>query len=259
MLAALVPGAVWGDLFVARGMMAPALADLGGQERSSLVLTGTETVGSTVTALSSEVAVHRYQEPDLSYRYYLEYRSFRDGTLVKRVVADGTRVWTYDAGRHEYSVWQYDLEAGDRNRVADRAALNMMRTVRRQATGPDDLLMQLTVEAYEAQANYSALVSKWHPWMTNATVTLAGAGFFARTSSPRVTEMFYEISNPSPTEFYFTALRMGRIEQREGTGWKVTEFEVAVNRGAYSATANFGFSPGTAKPVAVGLPQRGGG
>ncbi len=259
LLLGFLPGVVWGDLLVARGWIAPALADFGDQEKASLVMTGTETVGLTTIPLAAELAVHRTLEPDLTYRYYFELRSWRDNVLTKRVVADGNRVWNYDARKHEYSVWQYDLEPGDRNRIPDRAALNMLRVVRKQFSGVEDLMMQTMIEAYEAQNGYSALLAKWLPWMPGSEVTLVGSGFRATTVSPRMTDMIYEISNPSAVEFYLLGIKFGRIEQREGSMLKTTLFDVTVNRGFYSATANFGFIPGTAKPVAVGLPQSGGG
>ncbi len=229
-------------------MMGPALTDLGLQSQTTLLFTGTEDHGGTVTAVSSRVSVFR-QTTGTSTATWIEMVSFRGPTLQSRVVATGSRMWFYNALRNEYSAWNYGAVTDP-----DKA---MLLTLKRWTTGYDNLIAQILVEANDGRNNGSlSLTSKWLPWMPLAQVSTSTGVVQCVSSVPDYKQVTYNITEPVPGDY-----RLDRVdlysERKSAGSLVVTNANVQVFRDTLVPATDFSFDPGNAKLVALGLRQGG--
>lgn len=255
-----LPSVAFGQLSVMRQWYAPAMYNLGGSDMNYLEIVGTEDVGGAITDLFANVSVYRYVDPaDFSVRMYVEYKTYRNSVLQRRVVADGLHVWSYDALKNQYSSWTYDRESSDKNRDWAAAAVNVLRTIRRQAQGIDDIMFGTLLDANEARTGVARLLIQWTPWMPSATINGSGPTFTASTTTPKATSMDYNISQPVPGDYHFLGIDNGKMWVPSGKTTAYTQFSMTVDENSYPASASFTFNPGNAKPVSVGIPQTAGG
>ncbi len=242
----------------ARDMYVPALRDLGQMQQCALLLNGTETIGGVSTNIFTQVSVHRRTEPNNTIRYFLEIRNWRGTTETQRIVGDGQRMWVYDILKNEYSVYGYDLETNDINRQPEKAAMNLLRAAKNKSVLGANMAMQTLIESEEAAIDPSRLYSQWNPWMPTSVISNATAGFRAQLSSPRFVDMYYDISNPAPGDYYLLKVRAYQ-EEKERNSIKQIDWQIVVERNTYPASTRFTFvPPTTAKAISIGLPQGGG-
>lgn len=241
----------------ARDQIVPALTDLGQMNRCALLLDGTETVNGITTNIYTQVSVNRFTESDGTLRLFLEIRNWRGTTETQRIAADGQRMWVHNILRNEYSVYQYDLETGDRGRQPAKAALNLLRAAKNKTTGGANMALQTLIEAEEAATDPSRLYTQWNPWMPTSNVSMAATGFRATLNNPRFVDMFYDISNPAPSVYFLLSVRAAEQVQ-EGNQTKNINWQIVVDRNTYPVSTRFTFAPPAgARPVSIGLPQGG--
>lgn len=245
------------DLATARSMIGPALVNLGAEEQTAMEMTGTETTGSIVVDLAARLSVHRYLETDGRMRFYFELKSWRNGTLTRRIVGDGRRVWNYDAARHTYSSWQYDFETGDVNRDGEAGADKLLRSIRRFVSGPEDMMVRVMTEAQATRTAIGVAGARWTPWIPNADVAMLDEGFRTWTSAPRVTYADYGIEDSESGSYVLNRLENCRTVVRDGSYDKVTDWQITILHDNNPAGTHYAFDPGTARAVSVDLPQGG--
>lgn len=234
------------DLATARSVMGPALGDLGLMDDVTLVATGTEDINGNVTNVSARVSVRRVGTGP-GTQSLVELVSYRGTTLQQRVVANGSRMWFYNAPKHEYSVWNY---SGGTN--PDQA---MLLTLKKHTSGLDTLLGQLLLEAHEARVTGTlALTNRWRPFMPMAQVTYSTGNVQCVSTVPDYKEINYAVTEPTPGDYQIDHVDIYG-ERKLAAGIMFTQVTVAVHRDTLVPATDFSFNPGTAKPVSLGIRQ----
>lgn|GEM_PF-6696030 len=147
------------DLISAKILMGEVLENLGNQPVYTLHKTGTEDYNGTITNLESVLVVRDTDPNPTVYNYLIEYRSFRNGTMINRAAVDGNRVWFYDVATNTYSSYSYHNIA-----PASKPAV-IFRNLNKLIGGEDQLLTQIGQQAFEASLNgRNTAASKWLPW-----------------------------------------------------------------------------------------------
>lgn len=234
-------------------MMASALSELSQHSQLGLRIQG-YVQGSTTTQvpLLTELSYAR----TASSSTVLEQFTYKNGVLQSRIVADGGRLWFYDALRHEYSSWNYGNGSVQN---PNRAVLVVLRKLSKDQDG---VLSQALIDALDVGANGAFwMQSRWKPWMTLATVTSSTTTVSAEVTTPFYQNLVYSLTPPGiPTNGLY---RLDQIQfystRPRGNGTEVTEWTATINRGGVHSNATFAFNPGTAKPVSIGLSQLTGG
>mgnify|MGYP001809895609 CR=1 FL=1 len=233
----------------ARMMLNPALNDLGGQDRTSFVLTGTETDGRRTWSFASRVSVQRVTTRT-GFTTFLELVSYREGRLVQRIVADGARVSVYEPQSHTY--WQFAY--GQRQ----NAETMMLDTVRRAVRGYDDMLLHLVRFAHLARVEGDGAAARWLPYYPQATVAVDDLTIRASTMTPRPTRTTYNLTDNGSGDLRLNGVSYAGAHSREGIRLNVDWTIQIFNNELVPATL-FTFDPGDARPTTVTLRQSGGG
>lgn len=234
-------------------MMSSALSELSQHTQLGLRIQG-YVQGSTTTQvpLLTELSYAR----TASGSTMLEQFTYKNGVLQSRIVADGGRLWFYDALRHEYSSWNYGNGSVQN---PNRAVLVVLRKLSKDQDG---ILAQSLIDALDVGANGSFwMQARWKPWMTLATVTSGTTTISAEMNTPYYQSLVYSVTPPGlPTNGLYRLDQMQFYSTRtRGTGSEVTEWTATINRGVVHGNATFTFNPGTARPVSIGLSQLTGG
>lgn len=233
----------------ARMMWGPALNALGGQDRTSYVLTGTETDGRRTWSFASRVSVQRVPTRT-GFTTFLELVSYREGRLVQRIVADGARVSVYEPQSHTY--WQFSY--GQRQ----NADALMLDSVRRAVRGYDDMLLHLVRFTHLARTEGDGAAAQWLPYYAQAGIAVDDTTIRASTSTPRPTLTTYNFTDIGGGELRLNGVSYAGVHTREGirlnVDWNIQLF----NNELVPATL-FTFDPGDARPTTVTLRQSGGG
>lgn len=237
------------QLTEARMMWGPALNALGGQDRSSFVLTGTETDGRRTWSFASRVSVQRVTTRT-GFTTFLELVSYREGRLVQRIVADGARVSVYEPQSHTY--WQFSY--GQRQ----NADALMLDTVRRAVRGYDDMLLHLVRSTHLARAEGDAAAARWLPYYAQAIIAVDETAIRASTTSPRPTLTTYNFTDPGNGELRLNGVTYAGLHSREGVRLNV-DWNIQLFNDELVPATLFTFDPGNARPTTVTLRQSGGG
>ncbi|MCB8933605.1 MAG: hypothetical protein M9921_06480 [Fimbriimonadaceae bacterium] len=230
-----------------------------------LRLDGSDTVGSKVTALATDVYWSRTTNASGQIVTRLEARSYRNGSLATRLVGDGVVFWRYDAAANTYGAKPYGNYDGS---MPPSYLSDLLQTFTSVANGTDGYLARLLREAC---GGATATFTRWMPadlapllhtsgslqdpivpWRTfDATPKLEFAIYRAALpGSDRV--LAFELQrdpDPNPPNY-----RLGAISYAErglvGNRAHVVEWRIEARPNAIPPTADFTFTiPAGAKPV----------
>lgn len=185
-LIALAPASFASD---AENLVRGALSNLARQPAIHVSMSGYEQMDRAKTSFSSETTVKLENRTA-----YLESQIYTGGKLVRRVVADGENLWSYDLLRREYSCVPY-------TEAAASLGAAMARPFSAAMTGHFSALGQLISDIYvRAGANWRPMiglsqVSVVDPTPTNPTYQVQAVSNVGKTG-PQVTA-YYDISQTS--------------------------------------------------------------
>ncbi|MCB0824902.1 MAG: hypothetical protein KDC26_01820 [Armatimonadetes bacterium] len=222
------------QLAAARAMMAPALSDLGYTDQYSIVISGNENDGSTLTNLWARVSFMR----TTAGVPYLEFLTYRNTTLLNRVVADGTFLWNYDAEKNSYWSWAYtQVPTGQ---TPEQAILMMFK---RAVPGSYGVLTQTMVEANEVRRiGTGSMQSRWRPWQPLSNVLTSSTQIIANANTPRVSQTTYNISTPVPGTTRITAIDFNENGSGVKSGY-YTQWSATFQHGTLVPSTDFTFTP----------------
>lgn len=173
------------DLAGARALMASALSELASHPSVTMELVGTYTDDGQPTALYTTLTFSIETISDVPV-VRLEMIESVGGSIVSRTVADGTRLWTYDAIRNTYRSSNY---AGESYTGKERDRLFKLMALRSR----DDLTLfaRLLDETYGASA--AQVATAWRPWRPNSTVGVSGTSVVCASGQPFNNQLTYLI------------------------------------------------------------------
>lgn len=94
----------------------------------------------------------------------LELRETRDGSLQRRIVADGRNLWVFEPASTRYSVWNY---GGYGESPPADALRRLLLAFRARTTGTAGWMARLVDETWGSDG------ARWTPWIPFATETVA--------------------------------------------------------------------------------------
>ena len=266
-IAALVAGAAWAQPSAADVAVGEALTRLRTTGDLWAQLSGTESLGTTVTPVVTDLMWSRKFLPSGLLSARLDARSFRNGRLAAQTVGDGKTVWRHSVPDNTYSALIYGSEDGS---VPPTYLSTLLQTLTSYADGPDGYLSRLLRETYGGSM---ARFTQWMPASLTprlletgavndpnvpgrtfvATATTSYAIYAARLpASDRVLAFELERDAVPMAPNY----RLQRIYYSErgpvGTRTRLLEWTTSVTAGWLPAYANFTFAiPAGARAVPI--------
>ncbi len=230
----------------ARDLLTPVLGDLAMRNSFAFLVAGEEEVRGRIVPFETHLAMQRggtLEAPTL----FIEMVSRRDGRLVERLVADGDHIWIYDAVAHTFGSMSYQRTA-----PGIRSAID---TLRRRSTHANLAILTLLGQVQRARLEGAALAANsWVPTSPLAELQVTESQLIMTSQSPAWSRTIFDLAviNGQKTLRSIQFESVTRIAGRDTlASWNATL------RDTVPSWVSYTFNPGTAKPVSLGLSQRG--
>lgn len=234
-------------------MMGNALQNLGDQPVYTLYKAGTEDNNGTVSNLVSILVVRDIDPNPGAFDYRMEYRTYRNGSLVSRAAVDGARIWHYTVAGNSYSSFTYNQLA-----YADRATA-MFRTLSKLIVGEDQILVQTAQQAYEASLNGQAYAAnKWLPWMPVSQIVseVPNQTYQFLSQVPNTRSVTYNATENPPGYYSLTNIT-GRTSANRGGVIVKNDWSITIDSNEIAGTDYTFNPPAGSRAIANSLVQGG--
>lgn len=230
---------------------------------------GSESVGSRITPLATDVFWQRSTNSNGQIITRLESLTYRNGVLVTRLVGDGAVFWRYDAMANTYGVKPYGNYDGS---LPPSYLSDLLQTTTSVAQGPDAYWVRLLREVY---GGTMASFTRWMPadlapvQHTSGTLQDPLVPWRTYTASPTLEFAIFDAALPGSDRFLSFELireadpnppnyKLGAVSYAErgmvGNRARLVEWRIQVRPNAIPASADFTFTiPAGAKPVVFRL------
>ena len=250
-LLAIAAPIAFADITTAKTAMGEVLQNLGDEQVFTMHKTGTEDYNGNITNLESVLVIRDLDPNPGIFNYRIEYRSYRNGTMVNRAAVDGSRIWFYTVATNAYSVYTYNQIAPANQPTA------IFRTLNKLAGGEEQIMMQVAQQAFEASLNGQfAMASKWLPWMpVYSSLNDSSAGVQVESQVPNYRFIDYQTAVLSGEN---TLVRIkGRTELNRPGRYIINDWNIEITPNEFTGTDYSFVPPANSRASAVNLSQGG--
>lgn len=237
----------------ARNRMAMALQELRSNNEMSFVSVGTIDENGVERETFVATSIWRGVVND-RLTMMLEHTEYENGVLLRRIVGDGTFLWSFDARAYTYSSVRYGALDED-GQFADHVQ-RLFSNFRRRVGNLGSFHAVLTHQAF-ATVDFAPIVTSWYPWIPTENVETIGSLILAKSRTPVPSELGYSMLTDNVWGWRLTAASFQR-EALIGTSPRVERWTMTPYRNDYPAGTSFQFiPPRDARRVTTDLPTGG--
>lgn len=251
LLAAAMTGAARADdIAAARMRMAEALGRLADTGKFTITTSGEEKVGETIRALQVSTALEFSNIGGIP-TVKAEQIVLRDGAIVHRLAADGSRLWVWDPFKKEYASISYQVSQGDpREDYLRTMIFNFVKWSPREASFNSRLLQEAFLTPNQSE--------RWTPWTGPSNVTMQDNQITCEALSGNPSMVRYYVTKPDEyLPFELTGANIYR-QEKLNTGWYESNLTMQMYYDALPDDTDFTFTPPAgAKPRVISARQAG--
>lgn len=162
----MVGASAFGQISENEQVIQGALAQLRAKPEIMVELVGFEKLGTRTTSLYSN-AFFKWDPLQKNGISKAEINDFVDSQHSKRIVADGTILWSYDFGRNTYSTYKYGAFNGP---LPENSRADMLNELTTSAQGPSVFVSRLLRETFAGDN------AQYRTWMPGAQISVVTTG-----------------------------------------------------------------------------------
>ncbi|HXH60809.1 MAG TPA: hypothetical protein VNI20_05565 [Fimbriimonadaceae bacterium] len=216
------------DLQLARQIMDGTMAELASHSDVWVVLSGTQTDGTTKTTFRYDLSIH-HAPVNSRIVTWMELLDWQNGNLANRYAGDGTRFWTYNLGRKEYTSADYSTSL-----YPGKEQQRLFQNLLRRSQGPETFLARLMIDSYMKFSTGQG--SAWMPWRPSAQVAVGPNTIVCSSTSPVSNTLTYGFKQVPSIGYVFTGAEYYEETVVSGktrtTTWQVQVFQDQVRQGS---------------------------